>query len=265
MAKTRKLRNINKPVIPKLIHQIWVGENVMPQEWMDTVVKFVKDYGYEYKLWTEKNIESLPWSSFKGLRKAYSILKSKNQIAGCGDIIRLVALYEYGGIYIDADTVIMKPRKFHKFLESNKAAVFFGWEIITKKILLKDESAEIRDTNRLVANGLIGSIKEHPFIKNLLDGIPSNLEKDRNLSAWQCVGPLYVTREYLSSKNEFPDIKIYPMKYFYPIRWHGITDPKLHTKIKIPKESMLFQYGYTTNKFKMYFNNCFMTRKIKKN
>ena len=264
MAKTRKLRHV-VTAIPKIIHQIWIGKNVMPQVWIDTVTGFAKKYGYDYKLWTEKNMDSLPWESFKGIQKAYNILKSKNQFAGCSDIIRLLALYKYGGVYIDADTVIMKSRKFHQFLETNKAAVFFGWrneiEKKIKDILLKDESAAIRDTNRLVANGLIGSVKEHPFIKNLLDGIPSNLEKDPNLAAWQCVGPLYVTREYLSSKNDFPDIKIYPMRYFYPILWKNITDPMLHTKIKIPSVSMLFQYGYSTNHFNMYFNNCSYTRK----
>jgi mannosyltransferase OCH1-like enzyme len=252
MAKTRKVRHLEKPVIPKVIHQIWVGENVMPHEWMDTVVKFAKEYGYEYKLWTEKNIDTLPWHSFKGLRKAYTTMKSKNAISGLGDIIRKLTLYEYGGICMDADTVIMKPKNFNTFLESNKANVFFAWE----------ETAT-HGFSRLVAAGLIGSIKAHPFIKILLDGIPLSVKRGIKQKAWITVGPLYITRKYTSYKNDFPDIKIYPMKYFYPIRWHGITDPKLHTKVKIPKESMLFQYGYSTNNFKMYFNNC-TTRKIKK-
>jgi hypothetical protein len=42
-------------------------------------------------------------------------------------------------------------------------------------------------------------------------------------------------------------ITVYPSKTFYPIKWHGITDIEMHTKIDIPEESVMFQYGYTTN------------------
>ena len=250
--------------IPKIIHQIWVGENVMPKEWIDTVSKFAKAHGYKYMMWTESNINSLKWDSFKGLRSVYNKMNTKKSFAGCSDIIRLLALYEFGGVYIDADSVIMKSSKFARFLNNNKASVFFGWrneiEKKIKEILMKDSSVEIRNTNRLVANGLIGAVKGHPFIEHLLNGIQASVKKDETLHAWQTVGPLYVSREYFALKDKYPDIKVYPMKYFYPILWKNITDPKLHTKIKIPDVSMLFQYGYSTNNFQMYFNNCIRTQ-----
>ena len=37
------------------------------------------------------------------------------------------------------------------------------------------------------------------------------------------------------------------------MHWGGITDPELHTQIAIPAESMLFQYGYSTNHFEKIF------------
>ena len=261
MNITRKRKStITGGGIPKIIHQIWIGENVMPRDWIDTVSKFAKVHGYKYMLWSESNINSLKWNSFKGLRATYNKMNSQKSFAGCSDIIRLLALYEFGGIYIDADSVIMKSNKFARFLQNNKAAVFFGWrneiEQKIKDILVKDSSAEIRNTNKLVANGLIGSVKDHPFIVHLLNGITANVKRDETLRAWQTVGPLYVSREYFALKDKYPEIKVYPMRYFYPILWKNITDPKLHTKIKIPDMSMLFQYGYSTNHFEMYFNNC---------
>jgi hypothetical protein len=70
---------------------------------------------------------------------------------------------------------------------------------------------------------------------------------------WKAVGPYYVTQIYNETRKEFPDVHVYPMKYFYPRHWAGIRDPELHKKIKIPEESMLFQYGYSTNSFHKIF------------
>lgn len=248
--------------IPKIIHQIWLGTNAPPTEWIDTVKKFGKDNGYEYKLWNEKTVESLNWQLIPGLRREYA--KFKKEMAGRADIIRLLALFQHGGLYIDADSVIMKPEKFAKFLDDNKASVFFGWENLKKAQTRKlgDLGPGLRSAKRLVANGLVGAAKEHPFLKTLLDGLISNAEKEEGQAAWRRVGPLYVTRVYLKHKADFPDVHIYPMKYFYPRHWKGITDPELHKKVKIPEASMLFQYGYSTNHFDRHFNARRKTRKV---
>jgi mannosyltransferase OCH1-like enzyme len=223
---------------------------------MDTVRDFAKNYGYEYKLWgadaKELGIDDIP-----GLAAVYKGFG--HELAGRADIIRLLALYKYGGIYIDADSVIMKPEKFAAFLDKNRAGVFFGWENLTaartRKLKLK--------VRRLVANGLIGAKKEHPFFRRLLEGVVENaaqLSKPERSAAWKVAGPLYVTKMYSETRREFPDIHVYPMKYFYPLHWKGITDPELHKKVKIPGQSMLFQYGYSTNRF----DKIFKTRKQRK-
>ena len=57
LRKYRRKKNIiggTAKKIPKIVHQIWIGENKRPDIWMDTVKKFCNDYGYEYKLWDEK-------------------------------------------------------------------------------------------------------------------------------------------------------------------------------------------------------------------
>jgi mannosyltransferase OCH1-like enzyme len=259
VRKTRK--NKKETPIPKILHQIWIGENVMPSEWMDTVKDFCKKYQYKYKLWTESNIDTLKWNEFNGLKKAYTDLEFS--LAGRSDIIRLLVLYEYGGIYIDADTVILKPAKFNQFLLNNKANVFFGYEHILdkgKEIFSTHPNEKIRKATKYIANGVVGSSKAHAFIKHLLEKISKYVKKVA--PAWQMTGPLFISDEYFKHEHKYKDIKIYPTKYFYPITWHNITDVRLHTKIKIPKESMLFQYGYSTNKFQLYFNNC-KTRKNK--
>lgn len=223
---------------------------------MDSVKDFAKEYDYEYKLWGA-DAKELGLDDIPGLAAVYEGFG--HELAGRADIIRLLALYKYGGIYIDADSVIMKPEKFANFLKKNHASVFFGWENLTatrtRKLGIKSK--------RLVANGLIGAKKGHPFFLRLLEGISENVERlseDDQSLAWKVVGPLYVTRIYNETRREFPDVHVYPMKYFYPRHWKGITDPELHKKVKIPGESMLFQYGYSTNSF----NKIFKTRKGRK-
>jgi hypothetical protein len=239
--------------IPKRIHQIWLGTNPQPTEWMDTVRDFAAEYGYEYMLWTEKNVDELAWDSVPGLRRLYASFRK--ELAGRADVIRMLFLYQYGGIYIDADSVILKPKKFFEFLEKNRAAVFFGWEDISAERLKKlgDLGPELRGTKRLIANGTIGAVAGHPFLRLLMDGATANAEREAGEHAWRRVGPLYVTRTYMKVRDKFPDVKIYPMKLFYPRHWGGIKDPELHKKVRVPSESMLFQYGYSTNSFDKIF------------
>jgi len=251
--------------IPRIIHQIWIGKNPMPHEWMDTVKDFAAKHDYDYKLWTERNIKDMDMNA--KLRAEYDSFEG--ELAGRADIIRLLALSICGGIYIDADTVIVKPKKFAEFLEENKAGVFFAWENLSKARTKKlgNLGPGLTAQRRLVANSVIGAEKGHPFIEKLLDGI-ANAAKDgsNKTAAWKRVGPLYVTRTYIRTKKGFPDVHIYPMKYFYPMHWGGITDPELHKKMKIPGDSMLFQYGYSTNKFAKIFakRNRRRTRKARK-
>ena len=230
--------------VPKIVHQIWLGKAVKPAIWMHSVTDFCSDYGYKYMLWTDSNIGELGLEA-QGLKPLFDAQKFE----GKADIIRLLVLYKFGGIYIDADTVITKPAKFADFLEKNKAAVFFGWEDLTTARSKKVGKVDGSYLKRLVANGLIGSWPRHAFIQTLLERIVGNAAAEKDMAAWKAVGPLFVTRIYNEKKDWFPDVQIYPMKFFYPIHWGGITDPEYHKKIKLPAESMLFQYGYTTNKF----------------
>lgn len=230
------------------IHQIWIGDNPLPTEWTNTVKEFAAAYAYKYKLWTESSIKDLGMDEFPGLKKLYTSFGG--ELAGRADILRLLILYKYGGIYIDADTVVMKPQKFHNFLEKAGTGVFFAWENLSASRTRKFRLGNVR---RLVANGIMGAEKEHPFIRALLQGMIDVPMSRGKKEAWKTVGPLYVTRVYMERKDEFPDVHVYPMNYFYPRSWVGIKDPELHKKVRIPAASMLFQYGYSTNGFQKIF------------
>jgi len=57
---------------------------------------------------------------------------------------------------------------------------------------------------------------------------------------------MLVTELAIKHQHEIP-LTYYKSTIFYPRRWHGIQDINLHTTVEIPPESVMFQYGYSTN------------------
>ena len=90
-------------MIPKLIHYCWFGKGEMPelaQRCIESWHKFLPDY--EYKLWNEESfdVNMIPYT-----KEAYEARK----FAFVTDYVRLWALYNEGGIYMDTDVEILKP------------------------------------------------------------------------------------------------------------------------------------------------------------
>ena len=90
-------------MIPRIIHYCWFGHDAMPElalRCIESWHKFMPDY--EYRLWNEDtfDINSSPYT-----QEAYIA----GRFAFVSDVVRLVALYEYGGIYMDVDFEVYKP------------------------------------------------------------------------------------------------------------------------------------------------------------
>lgn len=104
-------------MIPKIIHYCWFGRKEIPahlQACMDTWKTVLPDY--RIMRWDEDSfdVEGVPWT-----KEAYSVGK----FAFVSDYVRLAALREYGGIYLDTDVKVLKS--FDGLLE-NRA--FLGFE-----------------------------------------------------------------------------------------------------------------------------------------
>lgn len=89
-------------MIPKIIHLCWLSGDPYPKEiqrCLDTWREKLPDY--EVWLWDTKrfDVNSTLWT-----RQAFNAKK----YAFAADYIRLYALYNYGGIYLDSDVLIYK-------------------------------------------------------------------------------------------------------------------------------------------------------------
>ena len=89
-------------MIPKIIHYCWLSGDPFPleiQRCIDTWHKMLPDY--EFRLWDTKrfDIDSTKWT-----RQAFD----NKKYAFAADYIRLYALYNEGGIYLDSDVFVYK-------------------------------------------------------------------------------------------------------------------------------------------------------------
>ena len=181
-----------------LIHQIWIGKNVRPDIWMDTIKTFCKQYDHTYILWDEKKIENELTQEAVLFEGVAELIKSVDDYAGLADIYRLLILNKHGGVYIDSDIVVINGEVFNKLIESKKDHLYFAYE---------DEE------RNLIANSVIGSPKDDPFIRYCLEHIHRNAESTKNEAMWIRTGPLFISKMYEQNKHE---VEILPSKLFLP-------------------------------------------------
>ena len=199
-----------------LVHQIWIGHKPAPEEWMVTVRDFCTKYGHTYILWGNDEVKTLDLSKYPGLQELmneYEQRENSYKYAGQADILRTVILYEQGGIYIDADSVIVNPSRLERFLKDMSEKIYYGWE----------------NKEGLIANGVIGCPRGHPYMKQCLEIMPAFAKENKNKAVWERTGPHFVTHAYNKYKDQYSgEIQVVPTHYFYPEDWHGTKTTDAH-------------------------------------
>jgi len=186
-------------MIPKRFIRIWLGEKKIPdlfEKWWDEFKILHPDY--EFVTLTDDEHPPIP----EHLNKIYSLV---NSYAGRSDILRLVALYEIGGIYIDTD--VMPLKTFDKLIQSEKP-------FIAQR---SKKSFEI---------AVIGSPKKHQAVQDLLHELPKWFYEHLENSASVQTGPAFVSSVWFGRK----DILHLPTTTFYP--YNGFMAPKKDKKLE---------------------------------
>ena len=163
---------------PKIIHWVWIGNNPIPEEVVKTWKKNLPEGEWEYMLWNEDNFDM---NSCEFLKKSYESKK----YGICVDYIRAKVLYEYGGVWLDADCLITND--ISPFLQYD----FFGsWE-----------------NENYLNIGLIGCSSKMYVIKRILDyytniSIDDSVIKNSHRFVNEIgTGPMVLTRELVKIRN----------------------------------------------------------------
>jgi mannosyltransferase OCH1-like enzyme len=173
-------------MIPKTIHYCWLSGDAVPeilQRHMKSWREKLPDY--EFVLW---NFDRFDINSSLWVKQAFEARK----YAIAADVIRLFAIYQYGGIYLDMDVEIIKP--FDDLLESG--------------IMLAYEN----NKNKNIEAGCFGAEKGHPFIKNCYDYF-SGREFSAKVIDEGYTLPRVMKKIYVGN-SDFHSLPVYPEDYF---------------------------------------------------
>ena len=186
--------------IPKIIHQLWIGNKPAPTKFMDTWRDAHEPLGLNICFGTKKIFRKiLTLLCFKKLN-------SIEEINGKADVIRWLILQKFGGIFIDADSICIHPFDEHLL---NGIDAFAGWE-------------QERVREGLAATGTMGFPPFHPIVNSAIEWIKRNeisMARSRQ-RAWYTVGPGLLTR--ICQLYGWGNIKIFPSHYFLPFHYTGI-------------------------------------------
>jgi glycosyltransferase involved in cell wall biosynthesis len=176
-------------MIPKIIHQIWIGPLPPPQAMMDTWRR--KHPDWEYKVWRDHT----GWEN-------QSQIDAMSEWNGRADIMRYEILERFGGILVDADSICVQALD-DSFLE-HKAFACWENEIVRPG---------------LIAAGYVGAEKGSRFMRACINAI-----KTRSLAgcrAWETVGPGLLT----TVAKDHPELHVYPARTFIPMHYSGTEAP----------------------------------------
>lgn len=190
--------------IPKIIIQTWKTHKV-PQRYMeliDTIKSLNPDY--EYLFFTDESIEDFFKTHYPEYYNTYKKLPIKIQRI---DFFRYVAVYHYGGFYMDLDMNAIKP--FDDLLGCE--CIFPVDEYINGYMCNAPRYKHFceKGYNFLLGQYAFAAKPKHPFIKKIIDKINDNINNyiknvnfDSENYVYVTTGPDYVTNLYMYEPNK---------------------------------------------------------------
>lgn len=212
-AATYTFNDDDDTCIPKILHQIWIGDaSKAPRAWMRTwEARHSRGEGWEYRFWNETRLVE-EGIQFRCQRQIDAI----PEINGKADIIRWELLERFGGVFVDADSICLRPLDPEMFLTPRALQHCGGFAAF--------ENENIRQG--LLATGTMGFCPGHPLVRAIVDRIASGaLDLEiATMRAWYSVGPALLTRmvqETAAAAATTTTIHVFPSYYFLPTHFMG--------------------------------------------
>ena len=151
-------------MIPKIIHQIWVGPYRIPKREKRISEELKEAHPtFEHILWTDQNVPKMP----ARLQEVYDYMGSRQWYAFQADLLRVFLVYTYGGLYLDIDfEYLPQGGGFNNIPIENYRAFFLNHD--TANPSLHHHPAATLN------NAGLGGEKNHPIFQFLLEDISWN-------------------------------------------------------------------------------------------
>lgn len=189
--------------IPRIIHYCWFGGNPKPElveQCIESWHKYMPEW--TYMEWSEANFDIASAPLY--VQQAYGARK----YAFVSDYVRLWAMEQYGGLYMDVDFEVFKS--FEPLLDNH---AFVGFEGSKRKPIMMGVCATgphgqwIREQ--------LDSYANRPFIleDGSLDLLPNTWFITANMEKNGFVAD--------GKEKDYKDLHVYPVDYFCPIQTSG--------------------------------------------
>lgn len=206
-----ELASLDEPIIPKIVHLIWLGPNKAP-EILDHCIASIHEHLPEWglKIWTDVDVEE-----FNLVNKEW--YDKETNYGAKSDIFRYEILYRYGGVYLDVDFVLLKP------LDVLHHTYTFYTSLLPSNMV------------GILANGIIGSVPGHPILKECIDSMKDSAF---NKSLLARTGPMHFQKAFykIVKNGDHSRIIAFPKNYFIPV------DKKETSTTGISEESFAVHY-----------------------
>ena len=183
-------------MIPRKIHYCWFGRGKKPKlakKCIESWKRFCPDY--EIIEWNEDNFDI---NQYEYVKYCYR----EKKWAFLSDFVRLIFVYEQGGIYFDTDVELIKsPNELLKY------EAFYGFE-----------------NKEIIATGLgFGAEKEHKTVKEMIDIYLSFNQKADG--SFELIGCPNINTQVIDNfglvkggvRQNIGGAEIFPVDYFNPL------------------------------------------------
>ena len=180
-----------EPIIPKIVHLIWVGPKTPPpifHECLESIRKHLSEW--ECKIWTDKDVATLDLAN----QKFYD---EETNYGAKSDILRYELLYKFGGVYLDIDMVVQKPLD-----ELNNSYEFYT-------------GLEPCNMSSIIGNAIIASVVGHPILQNCIETLKDHRHYK---SILERTGPIHFQKSFyhVLKQSYFDKAIALPAIFFYP-------------------------------------------------
>ncbi len=186
-------------IIPRKMHQIWVGPLPQPTRWMESWPE--KHPDWLYSVWTNEHLGDLDWINKKHMDRFASI----GRWDGVADLMRYEILLGYGGVVVAADSECLLPLD-----------PLFEDEASLYAIATHPPGFPVRRKNRGSMTPLYASTLGHGFPQLLVEELSRLPVLHRK--PVRATGNRYMQRMVKAFQ---PEITVWPMHYFIPRHFNG--------------------------------------------